>query len=79
MNDKKISVIVPVYNQEKYLESSIPSILNQEYSNLEVILVNDGSTDNSLAILQQYSLADNRIVLVQKDNGGLVDATLSGI
>lgn len=79
MNNKKISVIVPVYNQEKYLKSSIPSILNQEYSNLEIILVNDGSTDNSLAILQQYSLADNRIVLVQKDNGGLVDATLSGI
>mgnify|MGYP005806045009 CR=1 FL=1 len=79
MKDKKVSVIVPVYNQEKYLKISIPSILNQEYSNLEIILVNDGSTDNSAAIIQQYSLLDNRIVLVQKDNGGLVDATLSGI
>lgn len=79
MRDKKVSVIVPIYNQEKYLKISIPSILKQEYDNLEIILVNDGSTDDSSAILQRYSLLDSRIRLVQKVNGGLVDATLSGI
>ena len=79
MDKKKVSVIVPVYNQEKYLGISIPSILNQKYANLEIILIDDGSTDNSYTTRDLVSQTDNRIVFIRKENGGLVDATLVGI
>ena len=57
----KISVIVPIYNVEKYLDISIPSILNQSFKDFEVICVDDGSKDNSYEILKQYALKDDRI------------------
>lgn len=67
----KISVIVPVYNVEKYLKRCIDSILNQTYKNLEIILIDDGSTDNSLEICEIYKKKDERIILIHKKNSGL--------
>ena len=74
MNTPLITVIVPVYNVEKYLKKCVDSIINQSYQNLEIILVDDGSTDNSGAICDRYVEQDNRIVVVHKENGGLSDA-----
>ena len=74
-----ISVIVPVYNVEDYLERCINSIINQTYTNLEIILVNDGSTDSSGIICDQYSQIDSRIRVIHKKNGGLSDARNVGL
>lgn len=67
---EKVSVIIPVYNVENYLKYSVGGILKQTYKNLEIILVNDGSTDNSLAICEEYSKKDNRIKIITVENGG---------
>lgn len=75
----KISVIVPVYNVEMYLEKCIDSIINQTYKNLEIILVNDGSTDNSGSLCDKIASKDDRIVVYHKENGGLSDARNFGI
>ena len=75
----KISVIVPIYNVEKYLEKCLGSIINQTYKNLEIICVNDGSTDNSLEILKKYSNQDSRIIIIDKKNGGLSSARNEGL
>ena len=77
--EELISVIVPVYNVEKYLEKCIDSIINQTYQNLEIILVDDGSTDGSGKICDEYSRKDNRIKVIHKENGGLSDARNIGI
>lgn len=79
ISDKLISIIVPVYNVEKYLEKCVYSILNQSYKNLEVILVNDGSNDNSGKICDELSREDSRIKVYHKDNGGLSDARNYGV
>lgn len=65
----KFSIIVPVYNVEKYIQNCIESVLQQEYKDYELILINDGSTDNSLDICNEYALKDNRIRKYTKDNG----------
>ena len=65
-----VSVIVPVYNTEKYLRQCVDSIINQTYSNLEIILVDDGSTDKSGEICDDYGRIDNRVKVVHKPNGG---------
>ena len=78
-NNACVSIVVPIYNQERYLDASISSILEQSYTDLQIILVNDGSTDASAAILRRYAAADPRIVLVEKPNGGVMDATVVGI
>ena len=74
-----ISVIVPVYNVEEYLPKCIESIINQTYKNLEIILVDDGSTDNSGRICDEYAKKDDRIIVFHKENGGLSDARNCGI
>ncbi|MBD8016999.1 glycosyltransferase family 2 protein [Kaistella pullorum] len=74
-----ISVIVPVYNVEKYLVRCLQSILNQTYSNIEVILINDGSTDGSLIICQEFAIVDERIVVINKSNGGSSSARNAGL
>lgn len=69
-----ITVIVPVYNVEKYLERCVESIINQTYKNLEIILVDDGSTDNSGNICDEYAKKDSRIIVIHKENGGQATA-----
>lgn len=77
--DELISVIVPVYNMEKYLKRCVDSILQQEYSRLEIILVDDGSTDSSPAMCDAYAEQDPRIKVIHKENGGLSDARNAGL
>lgn len=74
-----ISIIVPVYNKEKYIKKCIESIIGQTYSNIEIILVNDGSTDSSLKILNEYQKQDSRINVIDKKNGGVSSARNAGI
>lgn len=74
-----ISIIVPVYNVEKYLEQCVDSIINQTYKNLEIILVNDGSTDNSGVICDKYKQIDHRIKVMHKENGGQSSARNIGL
>ena len=76
---KKITVIVPVYNVENYLNKCLDSIIKQTYKNLEIIVVNDGSTDNSGTICQEYAQKDNRIIYVEKENGGQSEARNMGL
>ena len=77
--DKLITIVVPVYNVEKYIDRCVESIQNQTYKNLEIILVDDGSKDNSAKICDQYAKKDKRIKVVHKKNGGLSDARNAGI
>ena len=74
-----ISVIVPVYNVEQYLPKCIDTIVNQTYQNLEIILIDDGSTDNSGKMCDEYLSNDNRIKVIHKENGGLSDARNIGL
>ena len=78
LNDT-VSIIVPIYNKEKYLEKCLDSILGQTYRDLEIILVDDGSTDNSLAICQHYAEKDPRIKIYHKPNGGVSSARNLGL
>lgn len=74
-----VSIVIPVYNGEKYLEECIQSVINQTYKNIEVIIVNDGSTDGSLSIIHRYAEKDGRIKYVNKANEGLVKARKTGL
>lgn len=74
MTANKISVIVPIYNADKYLKKCLDSIVNQSYRNLEIILVNDGSTDSSSKIMEIYAAKDKRILTIHKENGGIGSA-----
>ena len=76
---EKISVIIPVYNVENQLQTCLDSVLGQTYQNLEIILINYGSIDNSDAICRSYAARDSRILYFKKDNGGLSDARHIGI
>ena len=75
----KISVVVPVYNSEKYLQKCIDSILNQSFTNIEVLLVDDGSSDKSMQICRQYSEQDNRVKVFYKENSGVSDTRNFGL
>ena len=74
-----ISVIVPVYNTESYLKKCIENIINQTFRNIEIILVDDGSTDTSAEILADYALRDNRIIVIHQENQGLSAARNAGM
>ena len=78
-NSGLISVIIPVYNVEKYLRECVDSVLSQSYENFEIILVDDGSTDNSGKICDEYAEKYDKITVVHKENGGLSDARNKGL
>lgn len=78
-NNPKISVIIPVYNVEDYLEECLDSIINQTFKDLEIICINDGSQDNSLNILEEYAEKDNRIKIITTKNQGLSAARNRGL
>lgn len=75
----KISVIITVYNVEKYLSRCLDSVVNQTFKDLEIICVNDGSTDNSAEILDRYASKDKRIIIINQKNGGLSAARNTGL
>lgn len=79
MNEPLISIIVPVYNVEKYLEQCISSLINQTYKKLEIIVVNDGSTDRSRDIIESFQKIDSRIICINKKNGGVSSARNDGL
>lgn len=79
MKIPKISVVIPVYNTEKYLRACLSSVVNQTYSNIEIIIINDGSSDNSTLICEEYSKSDERITFIDKDNEGVSVARNIGI
>lgn len=74
-----LSIVVPVYDVEQYLPRCIDSILEQTFTDFELILVNDGSTDNCPIICDEYADKDDRIKVIHKENGGLSDARNTGI
>lgn len=75
----KVAVIVPIYNVQNYLRECLDSVLAQSYQNLEIVLVDDGSTDSSAQIAQEYFERDSRVSLLYKSNGGLSSARNAGI
>ena len=75
----KVSVIIPVYNVEEYLRQALDSVINQTFDDIEIICVNDGSTDNSLKILEEYAGLDNRILIINQTNKGVSVARNVGI
>ena len=75
----KVSVVMPVYNTEKYLDESLNSIENQTLKDIEIICVNDGSTDNSLKILESHASRDDRIKIINQENQGVSVARNAGI
>ncbi len=79
MNHIKVSIIVPVYNVEKYLKKCLDTIIKQSLKDIEIICVNDGSTDKSREILTKYAKKDSRIVILDKENGGLSSARNAGM
>ncbi len=79
MEEYKVSIIVTVYNKEKYLKRCIDTLVKQGYQNLEILLIDDGSTDESGKICDEYALADSRIRVVHKENGGLISAWTRGV
>ncbi|EAH6980369.1 glycosyltransferase, partial [Campylobacter jejuni] len=79
MQDKKVGIVIPIYNVEKYLDECLQSVIDQTYTNLSIVLVNDGSNDNSLSIAKKYALQDERIIIIDKKNGGLSSARNTGI
>ena len=74
VDEGKISVVVPVYNVEEYLDQCVESLVGQTYKNLEVILVDDGSPDNCPAMCDEWAERDNRIKVIHKENGGVSSA-----
>ncbi|MDE6885842.1 MAG: glycosyltransferase family 2 protein [Helicobacteraceae bacterium] len=76
---KKVGIVVAIYNVSTYLKECLDSIINQSYKNFEVVLVNDGSSDNSLEIAKKYVAKDSRFILIDKQNGGLSSARNVGI
>ena len=74
-----LTIIVPAYNVEQWIKRCINSILNQTYRNIEVIVIDDGSTDNTAKLLDEFALNDKRIVIIHQNNAGLVAVREKGI
>ena len=74
-----VTVVIPAYNAERFLTDAIDSVLNQTWKALEVVIVNDGSTDDTMALAEQFSRQDGRVMVVNKPNGGLSSARNAGI
>lgn len=79
MNDRLLSVVITIYNEEKYISKCIESVINQTYTNLDVVIVDDGSSDNSPKICDSYSTRDQRIRVFHKKNGGSVSSRKIGV
>lgn len=79
LKDPSLSIIVPIYNVEDYIEVCIDSILNQRYADFELILVNDGSTDKCGEICDDFAIKDKRVIVIHKENGGLSSARNAGL
>lgn len=79
MEDNKISVIIPVYDLEAYVERAVRSVLQQTYTNIEVLIVDDGSTDNSWKVVQRIAASDNRVIPIKQENKGVTSARINGI
>ncbi len=77
--DKRVSIIIPVFNGEKYLVRCLDSVVDQTYGNIEIILVDDGSSDDSVNICERYASSDDRILFIRKDNSGVSDTRNTGI
>lgn len=75
----KVSIVIPVYNGEKYLDKCIQHLIGQTYKYIEIIFINDGSTDNTLEILKKYQKKDDRIIIIDKENTGVADSRNKGI
>jgi len=78
INNPKVSILVPLYNQERYIDACLSSIYNQTYKNLEIVIVNDGSTDRSPLMAKEWASRDSRIKVVDKQNEGLTYARRDG-
>ncbi len=78
MSEIKVSVIIPIYNVEKYIEQCMESVVNQTLKDIEIIIVNDGTKDNSMKIIEKY-LSDSRVIVINKENGGLSSARNTGL
>ena len=76
---KVVSIIIPVYNVEEFIFKTVKSVMNQDYKDIEIILVDDGSPDNSAKIIDELAKRDDRIVCVHKDNGGVSSARNVGL
>ena len=76
---KVVSVIIPVYNVEEFIFRTVESVMNQDYKNIEIILVDDGSLDNSAKIINELAKKDDRITCVHKENGGVLSARNAGL
>ena len=79
MNHPKVSVIIPVYNTEKYVKESVESIMQQTLQDIEIIIINDGSTDNSLSVINLLAQQDRRIIVYSQSNQGLSIARNTGL
>lgn len=79
MNELLLTVVVPVYNEEEYLQECLRSLINQTFKDFEIILVDDGSTDNSLQICNEFAAKDSRIKVIHQTNQGMIRARYTGV
>jgi glycosyltransferase involved in cell wall biosynthesis len=79
MNNKLVSIIIPAYNVENYISRCLDSVILQSYQNIEILVINDGSTDNTLSIIESYRVRDRRISLINQKNKGLSAARNVGL
>ncbi|EOD4836090.1 glycosyltransferase family 2 protein, partial [Campylobacter upsaliensis] len=79
MINKKVGIVIPIYNVELYLKECLEGVINQTYKNFTAILINDGSSDNSLEIAKEYVKKDERFIIISKENNGLSSARNVGI